>query len=165
MQIRIFLPFKQEGPLYTLIITADNYHLMEWHLTLEDETRSDVEMGPARPIHPMRLNMFQGGMGHAGPVPPYIIPLSQPCGHPFWRQEAYSHVSCLCEFSRVVHFILTLKHFDLNIQHVGNDVVVGREKWLSLAQTSFCMEFSFICATKKKKKEKRNKKHFYMTVG
>jgi hypothetical protein len=27
------------------------------------------------------------------------------------------------------------------------------------------MEFSFICATKKKKKEKRNKKHFYMTVG
>jgi hypothetical protein len=78
-----FLPFKEEDPLYTLIITTDNYHLMEWHLTLEDETHSDVEMGPARPIHPMRLNMFQGGMGHAGPIPPYIIPLSQPCGHPF----------------------------------------------------------------------------------
>jgi hypothetical protein len=47
---------------------------MEWHLTLEDETHSDVEMGPARPIHPMRPNIFQGGMGHGGPVPPYIIP-------------------------------------------------------------------------------------------
>jgi hypothetical protein len=70
-----FLPFKEEGPLYTLIITPDNYHLMEWHLTLEDETHSDVEMGPARPIHPMRLNMFQGGMGHAGPIPPYNYPI------------------------------------------------------------------------------------------
>jgi len=35
-------------------------------------------MGPARPIHPMELNMFQGGMGHAGPVPPYIIPALWP---------------------------------------------------------------------------------------
>jgi hypothetical protein len=36
------------------------------------------------------------------------------------------------------------------------------EKWLSLAQTSFCMEFSFICATKKtKKKEKEQKTLLY----
>jgi hypothetical protein len=28
------------------------------------------------------------------------------------------------------------------------------EKVASLAQTSFCMEFCFICATKKEKKEK-----------
>jgi len=39
---------------------------------------------------------------------------------------------------------------------VGNDVVVDREV-ASLAQTSFCMEFCFICATeKKRRKGKKN---------
>ncbi len=90
---------------------------MEWHLTLEDETHSDVEMGPARPIHPMRPNMFQGGMGHMlGLFHRTLSHYPSLVAVPFEdKTRSILHVSCLCEFARVVHFILTLKHFDLNI--------------------------------------------------